>query len=110
MDNNNKIHSIFSGVERNSLIWNEIEQIANGFTIIKTSAVKFFKSFNNLNITIKNNLKTSIEFKTRKEIVNNKYLPIKINIKIFVKFNYYLKVIMTKIIHIIKKYNLNKIK
>ena len=110
IDNNNKIHSIFSGVERNSLIWNEIEQIANGFTIIKTSTVKFFKSFKNLNITIKNNLITSIEFKTRKEIVNNRYSPIKINIKIFVKFNYYLKVIMTKIIHIIKKYNLNKIK
>jgi hypothetical protein len=110
IDNNDKIHSIFSGVERNSLTWNEIEDIANGFSIVKTSSVKIFKSFNNLNITIKNNLKTSIEFKTRKSIINNKYLPIKLNIRIFVKFNYYLKVIINKIILVIRKYNLNKIK
>jgi len=77
---------------------------------MKTSSVKFLKNFYNLNITIKNNLKTSIEFKTRKPIINNKYLPIKLNIKIFVKFNYFLKVIINKIIHVIRKYNLNKIK
>jgi hypothetical protein len=71
IDNNNQIHSIFSGVERNSLSWVEIEDIANGFTIIKDSGIKFFKSFNNLNISIKNNLKTSIIFKTRKKVINN---------------------------------------
>lgn len=65
---------------------------------------------NNLNITIKNDLKTSIEFRTRKVNKNNKYLPIKINNKAFVKFNYYFRIIINKIIKIINKYNLNKIK
>ena len=110
VDSNGKIHSIFSGVERDSLTWNEIEQVANGFTIMKNSSVKFFKSFNNLNITIQNNLKTSIEFRTRKLNINNKYLPIKINIKTFVKFHYYFRIIINKIIKIINKYGINKIK
>lgn len=43
MDNNNQIHSVFSGVERNSLTWNEIVQIANGATIVKPSPARFFK-------------------------------------------------------------------
>jgi len=42
LDENNEVHSIFSGVERNTLSWTEIEQIANGFTISKTTKPKFF--------------------------------------------------------------------
>nr|YP_009715291.1 hypothetical protein [Russula subnigricans]QGK88097.1 hypothetical protein [Russula subnigricans] len=110
VDSKNITHSIFSGVERNSLTWNEIEQIANGFTLVKTSPIRFFKNFNNLNISIKNQLKTSIVFNTRKKLLNNKYTPIKINIKFLIKINYYLKIIKNKIIYFIKKYNLNKIK
>jgi len=71
IDSDDNIHSIFSGVERNSLTWNEIEQIANGFTIIKQSPIKFFKNFNTLNINIKNDLNTSIIFNPSKKIFNN---------------------------------------
>ena len=58
IDNQNSIHSIFSGVERNSLNWEEIEQIAKGFTIVKPSPARFYKNINNLNINIKHSLKT----------------------------------------------------
>ena len=60
IDDNDNVHSVFSGIERNSLSWNEIESIANGFTIIKESSIRFYKNFSNLNITIKNSLQSSI--------------------------------------------------
>lgn len=110
IDSNNKIHSIFSGIERNSLTWNEIEQIANGFTVVKQTPIRFFKNFNTLNINIKNNLNTSIIFNPRKILIKNFYKPIKINIKILVTFNYYLKIIKYRIISLINKYNLFKLK
>lgn len=110
LDSDNNTHSIFSGVERNSLSWNEIEQIADGFTLVKTSPIRFYKNFDNLNIIIKNQLKTSIIFNTRKKIFNNKYLPIILNIKFITKIHYYLKIIKNRIIRFIKKYDLNKIK
>lgn len=110
VDSDNNIHSIFSGVERNCLNWNEIEQIANGFTVIKHVPLKFFKSFTSLNITIKNSLMTSIIFNPRKKVNNNFYKPMRINNKILISFNYYLKIIKYRIISLINKYNLFKLK
>ena len=110
IDSDNKVHSIFSGIKRDSLTWNEIEQIANGYTLVKPSDIKFYKNFNNLNITIKSDLYTSIQFNTKKKLFNNKYLPIRININILIKINYYLKIIRNKIIYLINKYTLNNIK
>jgi DNA polymerase type B, organellar and viral len=110
IDQNDKVHSIFSGVGRNTLSWSEIEAIANGSTVIKDSGIKFFKSFNNLNISIKNNLKTSIEFKTRKILINNWYQPIKINVKILIKIHYYFKIILNRIIKFFNKNGFNKFK
>ncbi len=80
IDNNNITHSIFSGIPRDSLNWNEIVQIAKGITIVKPSPARFFKNISKLNINIKNNLEISIKFHTRKFLFNNKYWPIKINI------------------------------
>jgi DNA polymerase type B, organellar and viral len=110
VDSDNNIHSIFSGIERDSLTWNEIEEIAKGFTIVKTSPIRFYKNFDNLNIIIKNQLKTSIIFNPRKKMFNNKYLPIIINVNFMTKIHYYLKIIKNRIIFFIKKYDLNKIK
>lgn len=82
IDNNDNVHSTFSGIERNSLTWNQIVQIANGFTIMITSPIRFCKNFNTLNINIINSLNSSIVFNPRKQILNNFYNPVKINIKI----------------------------
>ena len=106
IDNNNITHSVFSGVERNSLTWNEIELIAEGITIEKQSPAKFYKNLENLNINIKNNLKTSIVFNTRKQLLNNRYLPIKINIKFLITIDYYLRIIKNRIVNLIHKYQL----
>jgi hypothetical protein len=110
LDSNNQIHSVFSGVERNSLTWNEIELIAKGITITKPSSAKFYKNISSLNIQIKHDLNTSIEFNPRKIINNNKYSPIKINIKFLITIDYYLKLLRNKIIHLINKYNVGKLR
>lgn len=110
IDENNGVHSVFSGIERNSLSWNEVVKIANGFTIIKHSSVRFFKNLISLSITIKNSLETSIVFNPRKRVNNNLYKPLKINNNILITFNYYLKIIKYRITYLINKYNLFKLK
>ena len=78
---------------------------------LKTSPIRYYKNFYNLNIVIKNQLKPTIVFNTRKKkIVNNHYLSIFINIKFMKKIHYYLKIIKNRIRSFIKKYELNKIK
>lgn len=59
--------SVFAGVIRDSLTFNEIKKIFNGKTIEKETSTRFYKSLKNLNITIKN-IKISI-----KKIIQNFY-------------------------------------
>jgi hypothetical protein len=70
--------SVFSGVPRDSLTFGEIMKIHEGQTITKPISNRFYKSFNTLNIDIKD---TSITIKknNNKQLINNQYLPIKIN-------------------------------
>lgn len=109
IDNNNTTHSVFSGIERNSLTWGEIEQVAQGSTVIKKSPPRFYKNLSHLNINIKNNLETSVIFNPRKKLVNNKYIPMKINSNLLITIDYYLKLLKYKIVYLIKKYNLRKL-
>jgi hypothetical protein len=78
-DNNKKIEkSVFAGVARDSLKFNEIEEIFNGKTIEKILNVRFYKSFSNLDIVIKP-CKISIKMNNKKKIINNNYIPLNIN-------------------------------
>lgn len=104
LDSNNKVHSIFSGVERDTLTWNDIIDINNGKSIIKNNKPRFFKNFNNLNINIHNNDLLTIKFNPKKQLINNKYIPIHLNNKFLTKFNYFNKLITFKIMKLIKKY------
>lgn len=110
IDSDNNIHSVFSGVERDSLSWLEIEQIAKGYTISKLTKPKFFKNLSNLNIQIKQNPVICITFQTRKHISNNKYLPIKINFKFLVALDYFLRIIKNKILNFLNKHGIGKLK
>lgn len=75
----NKVEkSVFAGVPRDSLSINEIKDIFMGETITKEVDNRFFKSFSNLSITIKNT-KITIQNTNEKELINNNYLPIQIN-------------------------------
>jgi hypothetical protein len=106
IDDKDIVHSVFSGIERNSLNWNEIEQVARGITIVKPSPARFFKNIESLSINIKNNLNTSIIFNPRKKLMFNKYISINININFLIKIDYYLRIIKNRMINLINKYKL----
>ena len=76
-DGNKVEKSVFAGVPKNSLTFNEIKAIFNG-EIITIKDNRFFKSFNNLSITIKN-IKLNIKNTNDKVKINNEYLPPIIN-------------------------------
>lgn len=92
LDDNNEIieKSVFAGVTRNSLTFNEIKQIHNNKTIIKTITNRFYKSLTTLNISIKNDIKLIITRTNSKKLVNNNYYPLEINnnLNIFNFFDY----------------------
>jgi hypothetical protein len=69
-----KDFSVFSGVPRNSLSFEEVKSLFEGNHITKNISSRFYKSFKDLNITIKD---TSITIKnnSHKQLVNNIYLP-----------------------------------
>jgi hypothetical protein len=74
-ENNNKIEkSVFAGVKRDSLIFSEIIDLYEGFKIHKTVDNRFYKSFTDLNISIKS-ANISIKKSDNKLLVDNIYLP-----------------------------------
>jgi hypothetical protein len=78
-NNNNKVEkSVFAGVTRDSLKIKEIEEIFNGKTIEKFVDVRFYKSFCNLDISIKSS-KITIKMNNKKKLINNNYIPLFIN-------------------------------
>jgi len=75
IDNNNKVEaSVFAGVTRNSLSFNELMELYQGLTIHKSIDNRFYKSFSDLNISIKS-ANISILKSDRKQLVDNIYLP-----------------------------------
>src|SRR6267378_329415 len=77
-DGNKVEKSVFAGVPRDSLTFNQIKNIFIGETITKNVSNRFFKSFTDLNIDIKNTFIT-IKNTNDKDYIKNEYLPIQIN-------------------------------
>jgi hypothetical protein len=73
-DGNKVEASVFAGVQRNSLSFNELIELYKGLTIHKSIDNRFYKSFNSLNISIKS-ANISVQKSDRKELVDNIYLP-----------------------------------
>jgi hypothetical protein len=73
-----KSKSVIAGIEKNSVSFQEIEQIFGGTIISKVNPNRFFKSLSKLSIIIKAST-TSVNFINDKKLVNNKYLPIKVH-------------------------------
>jgi hypothetical protein len=73
-DKNNQVieKSVFAGVPRDSLTFENVKTIFNGGIIEKNIPIRFYKSFNSLNITIKNS-KLKIKMNSKKRLVNNRY-------------------------------------
>ena len=71
--------SVFSGVPKNMISFKEITDLHNNKEINKTIPLRFYKSFKDLSITIKTNVKVNLRRSNEKLLINNKYLPIKVN-------------------------------
>jgi DNA polymerase type B, organellar and viral len=70
-DGNKIVSSVFAGVQRNSLSFDEIIDLYKGFKLHKPIDYRFYKSFNNLNISIKS---TSISIqKSDRKLLLDKY-------------------------------------
>jgi hypothetical protein len=77
-DNGSKVEaSVFAGVKRDSLTFSEIIELFQGFKLHKTVDNRFYKSFNNLNISIKP-AHISIQKSDNKSLVDNVYIPLHI--------------------------------
>jgi len=67
--------SVFSGVERDSLTFDEIIGLFKGKSLTKIDKVRFYKNFSTLNIIIKNDIEITIKMGSKKEIDGNQYIP-----------------------------------
>jgi len=70
--------SVFSGVERDSLNFNEIIKLSLGETLLKDTKPRFIRDFSDFSLKIKPN-KMKIQKSNAKQLVNNKYIPLHIN-------------------------------
>lgn len=71
--------STFAGVPKNILSFYEVKAIHEGAIITKNIPTRFFKSFKDLSITIKSNIKMNLSRNNDKVLVGNDYLTIKVN-------------------------------
>ena len=108
-DKNNNIveKSTFAGVTKNSISFNEIEDIHNGKTIIKPAPLRFYKSLKDLSIVVKSDTLLELKRTNEKTLNNNDYKPKHINTIDYKGLNIF-EFIKNKIIKILKFYNIKK--
>ena len=77
-DGNRVEKSIWAGVKRNSLSFNELKYLFKGGLVTRLINNRFFKSLSNLSISIKD-INLTLKYKPFKKLVDNQYLAIKVN-------------------------------
>ena len=72
LDNNNNLTTVFSGLPKNSLTLEEVEDLANRKVVTKQIPDQFFKSLLQMQIAIKKKT-VKVVFNPDKKLVGNKY-------------------------------------
>jgi hypothetical protein len=75
---NSKVTTVFAGVKRNSLTWRDILNISKGEILNVATGIRFYKNFDKLNISIRENI-TRVQINHEKTLLNNVYHPIHIS-------------------------------
>ena len=83
--------SVFSGVPKNMIAFQEIIDLHNNKTVNKIIPLRFFRSFKNLSITIKNDVKVTLKRGNDKLLIDNIYKPLE-NVIPNMKLNLYDKI------------------
>lgn len=73
-DGNLITKTVFAGIQRDSLSFDQIESLLNGAELKIDNGNRFYRSLTNLNIKIKP-ITTTIKQNIDKKLVNNEYLP-----------------------------------
>lgn len=106
-ENGNKIvKSVFSGVERNSLNFDELTKLSKGEILIKNIDNRFYKSLHTFNITIMDT-KISIKKSYDKNLINGKYIPLEIYHTNKNNNNNLFYLLKNKLLRFIKIFNIN---
>jgi len=92
--------STFAGIEKNSLTFDEIIKLSKGEKLVKEIPLRFYKSFQNLSITI-DSTHVTICRSLDKALINNLYLPLHLK-STNIEKNWFLNYLKRKII---KYYN-----
>lgn len=74
-NNELKAKSVFAGIARDSISFEDIKKLYNGESITKISNDRFFKSLKNLSGKIKS-VPITLKLTNEKKFVNNNYIPI----------------------------------
>lgn len=72
--NNTLEKSVFAGIKRNSLTFDEVKSVFNGGVLVKFIPVRFYRTFNNLSISVKSTTVT-IKMNNEKILKENNYIP-----------------------------------
>jgi hypothetical protein len=77
LDRNNNLvsRSVFAGVQRDSLTFEEIIKLSKGDTLVKEIPLRFYKSLKDLSISI-DSTHVSISRSFDKPLINNRYVPL----------------------------------
>jgi hypothetical protein len=92
--------STFAGIQRDSLTFEEIIQLSEGSTLIKRIPIRFYKCLKKLNIVI-DTTHVSISRSLDKPLINNKYIPLHLNLPRAIN-NSFLNYLKKKILILIK--------
>ena len=71
--------SIFAGITRHSLSFNEIEKLAKGESLNKTKLIQFNRDLKQFKIQIKENIPVHLKKSINKEIIDNNYIAPSVN-------------------------------
>ena len=82
-------HSVFAGITRHSLTFNEIERLAKGEVLYKTKPIQFNRDIKHLKIQIKEDIPVQLKKSSHKDIIDNSYITPHIN-QYKIKPNYFI--------------------
>jgi hypothetical protein len=108
LDRNNNLisKSVFAGIQRDSLTFDEIIKLGNGETFVKEVPLRFYKSLINLSIKI-DSTHLTISRSLDKPLLNNKYLPLHLELKTEVfEFKAFFDYLKRKILALLKIFKL----
>jgi DNA polymerase type B, organellar and viral len=88
--------SVFAGIQRDYLTFDEIIKLAKDSTLVKEIPLRFYKSLKNLSINI-DSTHVSISRSLDKTLINNNYLPLHLNLTFTIN-NSFLQYLKRKIL------------